>query len=88
MKWKNKEPRIDKLRKTKKIFIEIKGEEIEFVNIKEENKKANGNKEFNKVEVYDMKLHEVRNDVLKDHDGVLVMVGSMVVGKIFWRTMI
>ena len=56
---------------------------IEVLTLKYENdpqKFPNETKKWNKVEIYDMNLHEIRTKVLKDIKDVFDKVGSMIIG--------
>ena len=63
--------------------------EIELVKLKYEDnpqKLANENEELNKIDVYDVNLHEIKYEVLKGYNGIFEMVGNMVVGEIIEKT--
>ena len=66
-------------KKKNKNFDKIKNLEILLVKIKFANnpdKLQNTLKELNKIHAVDKKLHELRNEILRDYDGEFGMVGS------------
>ena len=77
---------LNKIRKgknKKKNFDKIKQLEILLVNIKyanDPNKLENALKEFNKIQVIDKNLHEIKNEILLDYVGVFEMIGNLKVG--------
>ena len=61
----------------------IKQLEIQLVNIKYANdpkKLNNALKEFNKIQVIDKNLHEIKQEILEDYTGEFEMIGNLKVG--------
>ena len=70
-------------KKKNKNFNKIKQLEILLVNIKYANdpkKLENALKELNKIQVIDKNLHEIKNEILLDYEGVFEMIGTLIVG--------
>ena len=69
--------------KKNKNLDKIKQLEIILVNIKNANdpiKLQNALKDLNKIQVIDKNLHEIKNEILVDYEGVFEMVGNLKVG--------
>ena len=63
----------DKIKQLEKIIVNLK-----YAN--DPNKKENALKELNKIEVIDKNLHEIKNEILQDYDGIFEMIGTLIVG--------
>ena len=70
-------------KKKNKNFDKIKQLEILLVNIKYANdpmKLERALKDLNKIEVIDKNLHEIKQEILLDYEGVFEMIGSLKIG--------
>ena len=70
-------------KKRNKNLDKIKQLEILLVNIKyanNPNKLEEALKELNKIQVIDKNLHEIKNEILQDYEGVFEMIGNLKIG--------
>ena len=70
-------------KKKNKNFDKIKQLEILLVNIKyanNPNKLEEALKELNKIQDIDKNLHEIKNEILQDYEGVFEMIGNLKIG--------
>ena len=70
-------------KKKNKNFDKIKQLEILLVNIKyanNPNKLEEALKELNEIQVIDKNLHEIKNEILQDYEGVFEMIGNLKIG--------
>ena len=70
---KNKNKNLDKIKQLEIILVNIK-----YAN--NPNKLEEALKELNKIQVNDKNLHEIKNEILQDYEGVFEMIGNLKIG--------